>query len=154
MASKILELRIETVNTEQKLEISKSIREKVFVKEQGVPHDLEMDGYDGDSLAFLIYDKNDDPIATTRVRSTHNGNKIERFAVLKEHRSKGVGQYLISYIVETFIHKNPSVLLYLHAQEAVIAFYEKAGFIIKGDKFEEAGIIHVKMVYNQTNVES
>ncbi len=34
----------------------------------------------------------------------------------------------------------------MHAQKQVLPFYEKLGFITEGDIFEEAGIMHFKMI--------
>jgi predicted GNAT family N-acyltransferase len=44
-------------------------------------------------------------------------------------------------------HLDQSVLIYLHAQESAIGFYEKLGFESTGPKFEEANIVHQKMIY-------
>ena len=52
-------------------------------------------------------------------------------------------------ILQAILHdlKDEKALKYMHAQEQVIPFYEKVGFIKEGDLFEEAGIMHYKMVY-------
>ena len=37
-------------------------------------------------------------------------------------------------------------LIYMHAQSDVLVFYEKMGFKKEGTEFEEAGIMHFKMI--------
>jgi predicted GNAT family N-acyltransferase len=139
-------MKIVKIENSSDLEISHAIRKRVFVEEQRVPEVLELDNKDQESTSFLLY-KEGEPIATTRVRKTDFGFKIERFAVLKEHRSKGVGGYFIENILLIILEENPKAQIYLHAQEAVESFYKNAGFVSVLPKFEEAGIMHVKMRY-------
>ena len=69
--------------------------------------------------------------------------KLERFAVLKEERGKGYGKHILNAILDDL--KDYKGLIYIHAQEQVLPFYEKLGFKKEGDLFEEAGIMHYKM---------
>ena len=76
---------------------------------------------------------------------TENGIKLERFAVLKDFRSKGIGKEIVNFILSEISSNNT---IYLHAQEAVVDFYKKLGFKVSGDKFYEADILHSKMIYS------
>jgi predicted GNAT family N-acyltransferase len=71
--------------------------------------------------------------------------KIGRMAVLKSYRLQGVGAKLLRRAVAT-AKKIGARKIYLHAQVAVIGFYEKLGFRSVGPVFDEAGIAHRKMV--------
>ncbi|MBY0244666.1 MAG: GNAT family N-acetyltransferase [Sphingobacteriaceae bacterium] len=118
------------------------IRKKVFVEEQNCPPELEWENEDVSThfLAFL----NDIPCGACRWRKTELGYKLERFAVLKEFRAKGVGQFLVSNIL-AHLPKDANYI-YLHAQTEVMPLYQKNGFEAVGTQFEEAGIQHYKMV--------
>lgn len=120
-----------------------SIRHKVFVVGQNCPEDLEYE-FEEESTHFLLLE-NGNPLATARHRKTEKGVKLERFAVLENARGKGFGMQILQAILHDL--EDEKALKYMHAQEQVIPFYEKVGFIKEGDLFEEAGIMHYKMVY-------
>ena len=118
------------------------IRDKVFVKEQGIPKELEFDDDKVRALNLyaLIKYKH---VGTARIRRTKNGIKLERFAVLKNYRGMGVGKALVNFILD---NASETDRIYLHAQEPVIGFYLSLGFSKLGAKFMEAGIPHWEMV--------
>jgi len=121
------------------------IRTVVFVEEQNVPLNEEMDGLDDDADHYLLW-QDDTPIATARVRYLGGTAKIERVALLKGYRGRNIGLTLMEYIIEDIrsdLQKSPKVTqLKLGAQIQVIPFYEKLGFISHGDDFLDAGITH------------
>ncbi|RLD59054.1 MAG: GNAT family N-acetyltransferase [Bacteroidetes bacterium] len=118
------------------------IRENVFVKEQQVPPELEYDGFENESHHYLLF-YNDEPIATARWRKTENGIKLERFALLPEYRDKGIGTKLLQRVMEDISPFGKTI--YLHAQLKAVPYYERVGFVKKGDIFVEAGIEHYLM---------
>lgn len=121
------------------------IRTIVFVGEQGVPAAMEIDGADSQCIHIIV--KNDNqPVATARIRHTSEGYKFERFAVLKEYRSRKLGDLLVKTALGLVPEQEK---IYLHAQVQVIGFYKKYNFEVIGDEFEEAGIKHVKMLFQQ-----
>lgn len=66
------------------------IRKKVFVEEQGVPEESEIDEYESESIHLIGYD-NGQPVATARIRPINETTvKIERVAVIKSHRGQGM----------------------------------------------------------------
>lgn len=68
------------------------IRKKVFVEEQGVPEESEIDQYESESIHLIGYD-NGQPVATARIRPINETTvKIERVAVIKSHRGQGMGK--------------------------------------------------------------
>ena len=118
------------------------IQKKVFAKEQGIPEKLVVDDKSPFSTyVYALVDKK--KIGAARYRKTKTGFKLERFAVLKRYRNKGVGKLLVRFM-EQQIGCNKKI--YLHAQETVVGFYSAVGYQKVGDKFSEAGIPHWKMI--------
>lgn len=123
--------------------ISMSIRQKVFVDEQQVDATLEYDGKDDEATHYLLY-YNGDPVGTARWRPTPKGIKLERFALLPEFRNKGIGSKLLEQVMKDVAETEQPI--YLHAQEKAVTYYQRAGFVVEGDAFFEAGIRHFRMV--------
>tara|TARA_Y100000589_G_C26852011_1_gene506345 strand:- start:45 stop:491 length:447 start_codon:yes stop_codon:yes gene_type:complete len=123
------------------------IRNLVFCKEQKVSKIIEFDGLDKFCNHFLAKIDNL-PIGTARVRESDQGTyKIERMAVLYEHRMKGVGKAIIKNILKQYLAKNQNINLVLNSQINAKDFYKKFGFSEVGKEFIEADIRHVKMIY-------
>ena len=137
---------VEKITTKEGLQAAFGIRELVFVVEQEVDAAEEYDEFEDSSVHFLA--KVDGvSVGTARWRFTANGVKMERFAVLKAARGKGVGQALVAAVLED-ISKHPEAQgkkKYLHAQIHAMPLYAKFGFQIVGDQFEECAILHYKM---------
>ena len=119
-------------------ELGRSIRRAVFVEEQAVPLEVEVDGLDPECDHFLAR-LDGVPVATARARSTRSGWKLERVAVLGAHRGQAVGMALVRYMLE---QAPPGVTVYVHAQESALGFWERAGFHPRGAAFHEGGIAH------------
>ena len=130
--------------TDSELTHAFSIRTKVFVEEQNVPADLEIDEWDPKSIHFLAWE-NGTPIGTCRLRFIDQSTaKAERVAVLKEKRKTGAGKLLMQTL-EEFARQNGATKILLHAQVPVIPFYKKLGYVPFGTPFDDAGILHMKM---------
>jgi predicted GNAT family N-acyltransferase len=121
-----------------------AIRMRVFVREQGVPEEVELDHDDRRAL-HLLASVSGKAVGTARIVMRRGNAKIGRMAVLKSYRLQGVGAKLLRRAVAT-AKKIGARKIYLHAQVAVIGFYEKLGFRSVGPVFDEAGIAHRKMV--------
>lgn len=117
------------------------IRHEVFIIGQKCPPDLEYE-FEQESTHFLVI-VNKKAVATARHRKTNIGYKLERFAVLKEERGRGYGEFILKEILNDL--KDYNGIIYLHAQKQVVNFYEKNGFKKEGELFEEANIMHYKM---------
>jgi predicted GNAT family N-acyltransferase len=121
------------------------VRHEVFILEQRVPEDLEIDEIDPVALHVLAYsDKT--CIGTARLHINDDGSgQIGRMAVLSPFRDKGLGRQIMKVLIETA--KSKGVLsLILHAQVSAIPFYEKLGFMANGPLYDEAGIPHRNMM--------
>lgn len=145
----VIVIHVVKVETEAEYEEVLAIRHAVFVDEQGVSADLEVDAYEEVSTFFLALDEDGRAVGTGRVRVKDDLLKFERIATLKSERGRGVGQALMNfmhaYAAEVHPHQRP----YMHAQASAISFYEKLGWITIGDRFFEAGIEHAVMVRAQ-----
>lgn len=119
----------------------RAIRDAVFVRELGIPADLEWDGLDPDCAHLLAYDMEGNPIGTARMQADGH---IGRMAVLPYWRGRGVGGALLLMLIElATAHDLDEV--YLDAQTAAAGFYHRHGFIAAGDEFDAAGIPHIRM---------
>lgn len=139
-------ITVEKVLTQEQLNTIFEIREKVFVIEQEVDPAEEYDEFEKSSTHVLA-SLDGEAAGTARWRYTDKGIKLERFAVLKEKRGKGVGQALVRAILDD-IAIQPDVLgkkLYMHAQLDAMPLYAKFGFQQVGELFEECNILHYKM---------
>lgn len=130
---------------EELLEKAFKIRRTVFINEQNVAEELEIDGEDVNSLHFLIY-SDDEPAGTCRVRSLEDGWwKLERFAVLKTYRRFGLGKKLLLFVEKTAKNSGIKKLIF-NAQISAEGFYNSLGYKkLDNEIFYEAGIAHVKM---------
>lgn len=125
------------------------IRTEVFVQEQAVDEAEEYDGFEETSRHFLAV-VDGKPAGTARWRTTEKGFKLERFAVLKAFRRKGVGSHLVQATLEEVLPKAglDKAKIYLHAQVQALPFYAELGFVAFGPEFIEADILHRAMHYD------
>lgn len=121
-----------------------NIRYEVFVEEQKVPADIEIDELEDKSHHVVLYE-DDQPIGTARIYHRGDGiYKIQRVAVLKNYRGKGVGVQLMK-VCELQISKLRGTKITLGAQLQALSFYEKLGYTAEGTEFIDAGIPHQEM---------
>ncbi|UAY70940.1 GNAT family N-acetyltransferase [Bacillus paralicheniformis] len=132
------------VKNQQQLEDAFFVRKEVFIKEQHVSPEEEMDHLDQESSHLVIYDGKE-PIGTGRLRLVDGYGKLERICVLKSHRSLGIGNLIIQALEEEAA-KQGAVQFMLNAQTQAVPFYEKHGYKVVSEEFLDANIPHVKMV--------
>jgi predicted GNAT family N-acyltransferase len=124
-----------------------AIRREVFVEGQGVSLEEEFDGLDPEAEHFLAY-PDDRPgcaaAGTARMRILNGVVKAERIAVLDRARGLGLGRALVEAI-ESRAREKGLPAIRLNAQVAVLAFYEKLGYVAEGEVFVEADIDHRAM---------
>ena len=139
---------VNNINDQSDKKKAFEIRNLVFCEEQKVSKKIEFDGLDQFCDHYLAK-INEVPIGTARVREEKKGIfKIERMAVLKEYRKKGVGKAIIKEILKHYLNLNKLNNLILNSQIEAKDFYKKFGFVEVGEEFIEANIIHKKMIYN------
>jgi predicted GNAT family N-acyltransferase len=120
------------------------VRRQVFVREQGISEDLVFDGHDRKALHMVVKD-GERIIGSARVQFlTDNQAKLERMAILKRYRRKGIGREMLLFLDTVWRDKQVQQII-IHAQLEVVPFYKLCGFDEVGLPFHEAGIKHIKM---------
>ena len=121
------------------------IRKAVFIDEQRVPEELELDADDLQAIHVLA--KIDGlSVGTARlVAISKDQAQIGRMAVLDQYRGQGIGRQILEKLIQ-FAQEKDFTGLFLHSQVNAIPFYEKMGFIADGDIYDEAGIPHRNMM--------
>lgn len=135
-------ISIKIITTASEMDKVIAIRREVFIEEQQVPEAIEIDEFEDDAT-YILSTIDRQPVGTARWRSTDEGIKLERFAVLKNHRRTGIGTALLRFVLQQIDRDQP---VYLNSQTSVIDFYLKFNFKPVGDIFYEAGIPHQKMI--------
>ncbi|MET8949498.1 GNAT family N-acetyltransferase [Streptomyces sp. NPDC004393] len=131
-----------------------AVRKEVFVREQGVPEDIEYDAYDADAVHVLAIRQDGVPLGTGRLlygeaAAAKNGGdpsvgSLGRLAVNREARGLGVGGALVRAI-EDAARARGLTAVDLHAQTHALGFYERLGYTAYGPEFPDAGIPHRAM---------
>ncbi len=118
-----------------------SVRRTVFVEEQDVPEEAEIDEFDPVSVHVLAKVGNQ-CVGTGRVLPD---GRIGRIAVLKDYRSQNIGSEIVLKLLDIARTMNFDQTE-LSAQVQAVEFYKKLGFCEIGDVYMEDGIEHIKMV--------
>ena len=122
-----------------------AVRERVFVQEQGVPVEEELDGRDADALHLVALAPGDGAvIGTLRLLLDGAVAKVGRVAVEREWRGRGIAARMLDLALREARDRGARRAR-LASQLAVVGLYERAGFEVESDVFEEAGIPHVWM---------
>lgn len=121
-----------------------NIRTSVFVNEMNIPFDKEFD-YETelDATQFLICYKNK-PVGAIRYRKTDLGYKFERFAILKQYRSKGFGRKVFIFLTDYVFSRYNPCTIYFNGMAYLKDFYLSLGFEIEGEEFLEENISHLR----------
>lgn len=117
------------------------IRHEVFVQEQAVPLEDEIDGRDEDCAHVIAYDSQGNPVGTGRLLPDGH---IGRMAVLRSQRGRGLGSRLLSSLIDV-ARRRGHLQVILAAQVHAQDFYAAHGFRAEGQVFLDAGIDHVLM---------
>jgi predicted GNAT family N-acyltransferase len=137
----IVEFGVEAGSWGQLADAAGKLREAVFVNEQKVPRELEIDGQDPGCRHVLARGPDGTPIGTGRLLPDGH---IGRMAVAAAWRGQGVGRALLERLLE-----EASILgmtgLALNAQTTASDFYRRFGFVAEGAEFIEAGLPHQAM---------
>ena len=118
----------------------RAVREQVFLREQGVPVELEWDEFDP-LCQHVVAEDAGKAIGTGRLLP--NGH-IGRMAVLESWRGQGVGSALLAALLR-LAHDRGIRRVRLNAQFRAVAFYQRHGFVAEAQEFIEAGIPHRSM---------
>jgi predicted GNAT family N-acyltransferase len=119
------------------------LRFEVFVDEQGVPRELELDELDAGAI-HLVAIRHDQVVGTLRMLEHDGAAKIGRVAVRAAARHSGIGARLMERAAAIARERGFAEIV-LHAQVTVAGFYRRLGYVEEGDRFDEAGIPHIAM---------
>jgi predicted GNAT family N-acyltransferase len=125
---------------EQQRQAAAALRQQVFVVEQGVPAELELDEMDAQSLHAVAY-LDGVPVATGRLLPDGH---IGRMAVRQDARGAGTGSLVLCALMDEARRRGDRDVV-LHAQLSARDFYARHGFEAEGDVFMDAGIEHIAM---------
>ena len=121
------------------------VRTAVFVREQGIPAEVEADAHDISARHAVLYNRLGMPIAAGRLLQSQPGTgRIGRMAVDRSVRGVRWGRQLLDALVDA-ARKRGDGDVQLHAQRSAEGFYRRAGFTVVGEPYEEAGIAHIAM---------
>jgi predicted GNAT family N-acyltransferase len=133
-------VRIELMDWAGARRLAAPIRFAIFVGEQNVPADIELDDQDEQSLHAIAWDGGK-VVGTGRLLPE---GKIGRMAVVKEWRRRGVGAAILETLLAEAARRGHREVR-LSAQLQAAEFYRAHGFVAEGEVFEEAGILHQAM---------
>ena len=122
---------------------------KVFVDEQGVPAEIEIDELDAVADHFLAR-LDGKPVGAGRLIVQGEVGVLGRLAVLEETRGTGLGVALVRAIEER-VRERGLGAVELHSQTRARGFYEKLGYEAYGEIGMDAGIPHIWMRRSVTN---
>lgn len=129
--------------TDEAMEKVFEIRREVFVREQGVPEEIEMDELDSEAIHVLA-SVNGVPAGCGRLLLRDGEARIGRVAVRKEMRRGGIGDGICRLLM-AIARDDGAEKVIINAQLAAVEFYENLGFAKEGEVFMEAGIKHIRM---------
>jgi predicted GNAT family N-acyltransferase len=133
-------MTIETMGWDRARDVAGPIRFTVFVDEQNVPAEIELDEHDA-ACVHVIALAQGVPVGTGRLLPDGH---IGRMAVLKAWRGKGVGAAMLERLAEIARARGDRQVA-LSAQTHALGFYRKHGFVEEGPEYDDAGIPHRAM---------
>ena len=138
------QLRIRRPSSEEEMNSLRALRLEVFVREQGVPEELELDALDAEAIHAVAWDRGE-VVGTGRlILRPMREAQIGRMAVRSSARGRGIGSAVLGFL-EREAKAQGARRIELHAQSHVKGFYRRHGYRQKGARFLEAGIEHVVM---------
>ena len=139
-----MSLEVKRLDSHEEVEAVRLLRTRVFIGEQGVPSELEMDEFDDNAVHAVAY-KSGVVVGTGRlILDTPTDARIGRMAVEASIRRSGFGSAVLAFL-ENEARSQGIRRLSLHAQHYVKDFYVKHGYRERGNTFIEAGILHLAL---------
>jgi predicted GNAT family N-acyltransferase len=134
------DLLVELLNWDKARPHASPIRFTVFVEEQGVPREIELDEHDAACVHAVVFEQGK-AVATGRLLPDGH---IGRMAVLKEWRGRGIGALMLEKLMRRAKERGDKAVA-LSAQVHAVPFYRAHGFVAEGEEYLEAGIRHQAM---------
>ena len=125
--------------------LSSTLRENVFVQEQGISADIVWDSADSTAIHAVAVNAMQVPVATGRMVDCRGGVvRIGRMAVVRPMRGSSLGRDILLALIEKAKEEGYEEVM-LHAQCSAEGFYTRNAFVTRGPVFVEAGIRHIEM---------
>ena len=134
-------MRIELGDWHSMRRWAERLRFTVFVEEQNVPAEIELDSFDALSMHAVAFDVNGEAVGTGRLLPDGH---IGRMAVAKAARGGGVGSALLKALMDE-ARRHGHTHAVLSSQTHAMEFYRKHGYSVHGDEYDDAGIPHIDM---------
>ncbi len=135
---------------------ARQVRSEVFIDEQGIAREDEWDEADATAVHAVLFNRLGQPLATGRLLQAAPGvAKIGRMAVRHMLRGANHGAEILRALTRAAAARGDREVV-LHAQRSAEGFYQRLGFSVRGEPFDEVGIAHVEMVLrlDQTSASS
>lgn len=138
-----MSVEVRAARGDDELAAALALRRTVFVEEQGVPLEEELDEHDAQALHLVALD-GATVVGTCRLLPSGATLKLGRMAVAPAARRRGIAARLIE---EAEVHARAQgvAVIRLSSQLGARPIYERAGYTAYGDEFLDAGIEHVMM---------
>ena len=137
-------MKVKEALTKEEIKDAFEVRKCVFVDEQKIPMEIELDQFE-DSAKHVIGYYEGKPVAAGRMRIVDNFAKLERICVIKSYRKYGMGRLIIEKL-EKLAKGDDMNQAKLHSQIQAVKFYEELGYKKVSDVFMEDNIPHVIMM--------
>jgi predicted GNAT family N-acyltransferase len=131
------------VRTPQQYEDALSVRLAVFVIEQQIPREEEIDQYEDAAIHCVLYDDGK-PVGAGRLVPMEGYGKVGRMSVLAEYRGRGHGARVLAALERAALARGLREAR-LSAQLTARGFYERAGYEAYGDVYDDVGIPHIDL---------
>ena len=122
------------------------LRRTVFIEEQNVPENEEVDG-DDPGCDHILLTESDIPVGAARLKYYNDFIKVQRVCVLKNYRGQGIGSKIINFIIRHVEKNDIRSSVRLGSQIHALEFYKRLGFIEFGEEYLDAGILHKDMEF-------
>ena len=153
-----MSVQVVPVTRREELQAAWRVRLTVFVDEQGVPAEIEVDEHDeAPTTGHVLALDGERVVGTGRLLLDAPGHvHLGRLAVLAEDRGRGVGALLVRGLEALALERHttgepPAVVVVLSAQETAMGFYRALGYeTVSGERYLDAGIWHQDMARTLT----
>ena len=141
-----MELDIRFIQNSKDMLSCLELRRTVFIEEQNVPENEEVDG-DDPACEHILLTISDIPVGAARLKYYDDFVKVQRVCVLKNYRGQGIGSNIINFIIRHVEKNDIRSSVRLGSQIHALEFYKGLGFIEFGEEYLDAGILHKDMEY-------
>lgn len=128
------------------------LRCNIFIIEQGITQEEDLDGKDKECLHLLAY-REDEIVGYLRILLNEKPNEIwiGRMVVAKKARRQGIAYNLVKRAVDYILADEELAQnsIELSAQCYAVDLYRKVGFETVGEPYDEVEIPHIHMTYQR-----